>query len=98
MLTITVSTTFFGVMMVRFIYPTELNNAWHCGVFYFAEGYVCARLVMNVFGMSVDSMLQCFVADEELNGSVGEHTPYELTSFLASNASKLKKEMGQGDE
>merc|ERR1719506_3694267 len=32
-LTITATTTFFGVLMVRFIYPTELNNAWHCGVF-----------------------------------------------------------------
>jgi hypothetical protein len=39
-------------------------------------------------------MLQGFVADEELNGSVGEYTPYELTAFLTSQKSKLKKEMG----
>merc|ERR1711937_917055 len=34
MMTVTATTTFFGVMMVRYLYPTELNNAWNCGVFY----------------------------------------------------------------
>jgi hypothetical protein len=95
MLTITVATTMFGVVMVRELYPTELNNPYNCGIFYFIEGYVCGRLVMNVFGMGVDTMLQCFVADEEINGQVGEHTPYELTAFLAAQGKKLKEEMGQ---
>ena len=56
MLTITVATTMFGVVMVRELYPTELNNPYNCGIFYFIEGYVCGRLVMNVFGMGVDTM------------------------------------------
>jgi hypothetical protein len=37
---------------------------------------------MNVFGLAVDTTLQCFVADEELNGQVGDHTPEELKRFL----------------
>jgi solute carrier family 44 protein 1 (choline transporter-like protein)/choline transporter-like protein 2/4/5 len=44
---------------------------------------------MNVFGMAVDTALQCFVADEELNGQVGDHTPPQLKKFLADNKDKL---------
>ena len=36
---------------------------------------------MGVFGMAVDTALQCFVMDEELNGTVGEHTPPQLKQF-----------------
>jgi len=46
---------------------------------------------MNVFGMAVDTALQCFVADEEINGTVGDHTPPQLTKFLSSNKEKLQE-------
>ena len=47
---------------------------------------------MNVFAMSVDSILQCFVADEELNkGEDMGYTPKELKKFLKGMGKKGKK-------
>ena len=37
----------------------------------------------------VDTVLQCFVADEEINGTVGDHTPHELGAFLSENKEAL---------
>merc|ERR1719460_3305679 len=60
----------------------KLNSVYGVCFVYMMEGYICGKLVMNVFGLAVDTTLQCFVADEELNGQVGDHTPEELQRFL----------------
>ena len=37
-------------------------------VLYFVIGYCASKLVMSVFALSVDCILQCYVADEEWLG------------------------------
>lgn len=87
---ITLSTVFIGYLLLT-AYQLELNSLYGPLCIYLIEGWLCGKLVMNVFGLAVDTVLQCFVADEELNGVVGEHTPPELTSFLDNNKEALDK-------
>jgi len=90
-LTITVGTTFLGYIMLINVFPDDISSPFVPCLFYFMIGYMVGKLVMNVFGLAVDTTLQCFVADEELNGTVGEHTPSELTQFLAEMPKEEKK-------
>jgi hypothetical protein len=94
-LIITLSTVFIGFMLIE-VFGLKLNSPVGPCIIYLIEGWVCGSLVMNVFGLGVDTVLQCFVADEEINGTVGEHTPYELTSFLDENKDALEKVKGPG--
>merc|ERR1711937_994956 len=92
-LIITLSTVFLGFMLIE-ASGMKLNSPYGALSIYLIEGWVCGQLVMNVFGLGVDTVLQCFVADEEINGTVGEHTPPELGSFLAENKEGLEKVSG----
>jgi hypothetical protein len=89
-LIITLSTVFIGFQLIT-VSGLQLNSPYGACAIYLIEGWVCGALVMNVFGLGVDTVLQCFVADEEINGVVGEHTPPELTSFLQDNKDSLDK-------
>jgi hypothetical protein len=89
-LIITLSTVFIGFQLIT-VSGLQLNSPYGACAIYLIEGWVCGSLVMNVFGLGVDTVLQCFVADEEINGVVGEHTPPELTSFLQDNKDSLDK-------
>merc|ERR1711934_924768 len=92
-LLITLVTVFIGFMLLT-ASGMELSSPYGACSIYLIEGWVCGKLVMNVFGLGVDTVLQCFVADEEINCTVGAHTPYELTSFLAENKEGLDKVSG----
>jgi len=87
---ITLTTVFVGFLLVT-ASGMELSSPYGVCFIFLVEGWVCGKLVMNVFGLGVDTVLQCFVADEEINGTVGEHTPPELMSFLDSNKEDLDK-------
>jgi hypothetical protein len=91
---ITLSTVFVGFMLIE-VSGMQLNSPYGACAIYLIIGWVCGKLVMNVFGLGVDTVLQCFVADEEINGTVGEHTPPELTSFLQDNSDNLAKVGGE---
>merc|ERR1719482_2338234 len=80
---IMVFTTYVGYQLLMAVFADDLSTPYGACFIYLVIGNVVGRLVMNVFGMAVDTTLQCFVADEELNGVVGEHTPEELKQFLA---------------
>jgi hypothetical protein len=90
---IMVFTTFTGYQLVTIVFADDLSTPYGACFIYLIIGNVVGRLVMNVFGMAVDTSLQCFIADEELNGMVGEHTPSQLTQFLkdAPKMEDLKK-------
>jgi hypothetical protein len=91
---IMVFTTYTGYQLLMFAFADEISTPYGACFLYLIIGNVVGRLVMNVFGMAVDTSLQCFVADEELNGVVGEHTPPQLKQFLADkkdDMDKLKK-------
>jgi hypothetical protein len=89
---ITIFTTYLGYQLVTFVFQDELSTPYGACFIYMIIGNVISRLCMNVFGMAVDTSLQCFVADEKANGgAAGAHTPAELTGFLAENKDKLDK-------
>jgi hypothetical protein len=88
---IMVFTTYFGYQLVTLVFADDLSTPYGACFIYLVIGNVVGRLVMNVFGMAVDTSLQCFVADEELNGVVGEHTPPQLKQFLADNKDAMSK-------
>lgn len=89
------ATIFLGYMIVTNVFKDELSSPFGICFFYAIEGYVCGKLVMNVFGLAVDTTLQCFVADEEINGTVGPYTPPELTQFLSENKDALDDVKGK---
>jgi hypothetical protein len=90
---ITLSTVAIGFLLIEAL-GLKLSSPYGACTIYLIEGWVCGKLVMNVFGLGVDTVLQCFVADEEINGTVGDYTPPELTSFLSDNKENLDKVSG----
>jgi hypothetical protein len=88
---IMVFTTYFGYQLLMAVFADEISTPYGACFIYLLIGNVVGRLVMNVFGMAVDTALQCFVIDEELNGEVGEHTPSQLKQFLADNKDEMAK-------
>lgn len=49
---------------------------------YVIISYVVAKLYMNVFGLAVDAMLQCFIAAEEMGEGDKDFVPGPLKKFL----------------
>jgi hypothetical protein len=88
---IMVFTTYFGYQLLMAVFADDIDTPYGACFIYLVIGNVVGRLVMNVFGMAVDTSLQCFVADEELNGVVGDHTPPQLKQFLADNKDDMDK-------
>merc|ERR1719261_734085 len=93
-LTICLSTTFVGYILVTTWFADDISSPYGVCAIYLIEGYVCGKLIMNVFGLAVDTSMQCFIADEEINGEAGDHTPHELGAFLSDNAEALNKVKG----
>jgi len=94
-LIITLMTVFIGFCLLEVSgVSAKMSSPYGACFIYLVEGYVCGKLVMNVFGLAVDTVLQCFVADEEINGTVGEHTPHELGAFLSENVEALNAVKG----
>jgi len=56
-------------------------------IVYFCMSYLCARLYITVFSMAVDTMLQCFIATEEIVGKEG----IEGLDFIPSNLARHLK-------
>jgi len=69
-----------GYFILLAIFPEV--NPWCCVALYCIMGYVGGKIVMQVFGLSVDSCLVCFLMDEELNGRP-QYAPAELTAFYS---------------
>jgi hypothetical protein len=58
---------------------------------YVIVSYVVAKLYMNVLGLAIDTMLQCFIATEEMGEGDKEFVPGPLKSFIDS-APKVEEE------
>merc|ERR1711907_786098 len=78
---ITVSTAVLGYFLLKGLHP-EVTPVLPMAV-YVATSYLVAKLYMNVFGLSVDTLLQCFIATEEMGGDAG-FVPTQLQSLLPS--------------
>lgn len=60
---IVTASTLSGYFILQFLHPKA--DPVLPVIAYFAVSYVIAKLYMNVFGLSVDASLQCFIAAEE---------------------------------
>jgi len=87
---ITSVTALVGYFIVQAFYP-EVSPAMPV-VSYIAVGYLIAQLYMNVFGMSVDTTLQCFIAAEEMEDN--SFVPSPLLSLVPSRKAFDSEEDG----
>merc|ERR1719265_653332 len=62
---ITAATTILGYLMLDLMFP-EVNPIMPI-LLYVAIGYLVSTLFMNVFGLAVDTSLQCFIALSEMD-------------------------------
>jgi len=78
-----VATAVVGYFILQAIHP-EVNPILPV-LSYLAVGYIVAKLYMNVFGLAVDTMLQCFIATEEMGGDT-DFVPGPLRSLAPTKA------------
>jgi len=88
-----VGTTVIGYFVFDAFHPSE--DPLLPLLTYAATGYIVAHLYMNVFGLAVDTSLQCFIAAEEM-GCAEEYVPGPLKSLVDSNPGKKKWKMFGG--
>lgn len=79
---ICVGTTFIGYQLLYALDDGSLKSPIMPCVVFVVIGYILGAIVMQVFAMSVDTILQCFVAEEEKTGGQGKNTPEILKGFL----------------
>mmetsp|Transcript_12770 Transcript_12770/g.32197 ORF Transcript_12770/g.32197 Transcript_12770/m.32197 type:complete len:969 (-) Transcript_12770:8-2914(-) len=77
-----------GYLYMQELHP-DLSPFMPCVCFLFVS-YVVSKLFMNVFGLAVDTSLQCFLACEEMDGC-GDFVPSTLRNFVK------KKIEGKGE-
>jgi len=70
-----------GYFLMREMHP-EISPFMPMVCFLFVS-YVVSKLYMNVFGLAVDTALQCFLAVEEM-GTCQEYVPSVLANFVKS--------------
>merc|ERR1719326_569150 len=85
---ITAATAVLGYQILTVYYSEEISSPVVPTMVYVIMGYCSAKLIMNVFGLGVDTTLQCFVADKEMGGS--GNTPELLSSFMKDAAAGKK--------
>jgi len=74
-----------GYLIVTALHPS-MSPAINL-VIYGVVAYMVAGLFMSVFGMAVDTTLQCFLACEEM-GMGGEFTPPQLSAWISTAKTK----------
>lgn len=82
---ILVGTAIVGYFLVRAMHE-DVEPTVPC-LSYACIGYMVAKLFMNVFGLAVDTSLQCYLAVEEM-GASGDFVPRALRSFVKKNVDK----------
>mmetsp|Transcript_125987 Transcript_125987/g.327174 ORF Transcript_125987/g.327174 Transcript_125987/m.327174 type:complete len:926 (+) Transcript_125987:139-2916(+) len=85
---IIVGSTLSGYFILQLLYPSA-SPAMPV-LIYFAMSYMVAKLFMNVFGLAVDTSLQCFIAAEEQKLD-RDCIPSQLRSLLSGKGGSDKK-------
>lgn len=80
-------TVIIGYFLVRAMHD-EINPVIPC-ISYLFMSYIVAKLFMNVFGLAVDTSLQCFIACEEM-GDRDFDIPRSLKGFVNNNVKDKK--------
>ena len=96
MIFITASTGFMGWALLAHFYDGQIASPVIPTVAFLIMGYLIGSVVISVFSLSVDSILQCFISDEELHKSEGgaKYTPLQLETFLADHAASPQIPVG----
>merc|ERR1712167_435397 len=92
---ITAGTCAIGYLILQQLNPSDLTSPIAPCLIFLMIGYMVGTMVMSVFSMSVDTVLQCFVADEELHKDASTDrshiTPKGLSQFLPKTGRKDQK-------
>jgi len=64
-------------------------------IMYVVVSYLVAKLYMNVFGLAVDTTLQCFIATEEMGGDE-DFVPGPMKMFFQQSAGAAGKDEADG--
>jgi choline transporter-like protein 2/4/5 len=88
---ITISATFLGYYYMNSNMMDELNGLWCPLLLIILMAYVTSEMFNEVFGMAIWTILQCFVADEEMFENAAERF---AEGDLAETVSKTQKEAG----
>jgi len=90
------ATVFVSYQILMFIHKEDITSPVGPVFFFFIVGMVVGDMTMSVFGLAVDTVLQCFIADVEMDPplddkGVSKYTPPELNAHLNRKpASKSK--------
>merc|ERR1712217_710468 len=83
-----------GFLILQSIYP-DINMPVVLVLLYAFVGFQIGSLFMNVFGLAVDTTLQCFIATEEM-GISKDHIPGKLQKFVEESVNKASSYQFQG--
>lgn len=74
---------------------SDMTSAFMPCLIIFVIGYAVAIIFMSVYGMAIDTILQCFLVDEEIQkgrgNAVPKHCPELLKQFFDENVKEAKK-------
>jgi len=103
---IMVTTTVLGYFILQALHP-DISPVLPV-LSYFAVSYLIAKLYMNVFGLTMDTVLQCFIAAEEMKNahqfapkpllklllaeSLGEKTPWNVDAVRSTKVAPVEEE------
>jgi hypothetical protein len=87
---ITAATGVIGYFILTGMHADDLTSPIVPTFLFVVMGYLAAKLTMNVYSLAVDTILQCVVADEELNDAESEYTPELLKPYLNKGENKGK--------
>merc|ERR1712004_406198 len=85
-LLITASTAVLGFLILQGMHP-QIGSPYLLVFIYGVLGYLSGSLFINVFGIAVDTMLQCFIATEEMKID-SSFVPAKLKAFVDSHEAK----------
>ena len=87
---ITAGTGLAGWALLAWAFDGKLTSPIGPVIIFIIMGYCIGSVIISVFSISVDSILQCFVSDEEIHKTEGgaKFTPKLLQQFLSSKQAK----------
>eukprot|EP00386_Alphamonas_edax_P016284 GDKI01049728.1.p1 GENE.GDKI01049728.1~~GDKI01049728.1.p1 ORF type:complete len:698 (+),score=293.01 GDKI01049728.1:120-2213(+) len=77
-----------GFLCTNAAYKDKISSPWIPTIVFILVGWLVGSLIMDVYGMAVDTTLCCFLADVEMHGGEGQFTPAPLKEFLPKVRSK----------
>jgi len=88
---ITVASTVPGYLYLEKNYGNELNFVMVPTLLIAVTAYAASEMFNEVFGMSISTILQCFVADEEMFEGDERFAPSSLAGTIDSTQQGTKK-------